>query len=105
MNGIELRKMDKLVFTVCTRCRDHEKSGFVEGVKVGIRLETELKKSYRGGTTGIVVPLFSTYHDTRDILYYLSIFVHISCPISQNKSWIFSVFPPGVICYYIHLIL
>ena len=44
MNGMELREMDKIIYPVCTLCRDHEKSGFVEGVKVGIRLEAELKK-------------------------------------------------------------
>jgi len=42
MNGIELREMDKIIYPVCTLCRDHQRSGFVEGVKVGIRLRTEL---------------------------------------------------------------
>ena len=42
MNGMELREMDKIIYPVCTLCRDHQKSGFVEGVKVGIRLRTEL---------------------------------------------------------------
>ena len=42
MNGIELREMDKIIYPVCTLCRDHQRSGFVEGVKVGIRLKTEL---------------------------------------------------------------
>ena len=27
---------------VCKLCRDHEKAGFVEGVKVGIRLRQEI---------------------------------------------------------------
>ena len=35
--------MDKLIDTVCTLCPKHERSGFVEGVKVGIRLVKELK--------------------------------------------------------------
>ena len=42
MNGMELREIDKIIYPVCTLCRDHQRSGFVEGVKVGIRLKTEL---------------------------------------------------------------
>ena len=42
MNGIPLREMDKIIYPVCKLCRDHERSGFVEGVKVGIRLASEL---------------------------------------------------------------
>ena len=43
MNGIELREMDKIIYPVCTLCRDHEKAGFVEGIKIGIRLRAELE--------------------------------------------------------------
>lgn len=42
MNGMPLREMDKIIYPVCALCRDHEKAGFVEGIKVGIRLEREL---------------------------------------------------------------
>ena len=42
MNGMDLREMDKIIYPVCTLCRDHQRSGFMEGVKVGIRLRTEL---------------------------------------------------------------
>ena len=42
MNGMPLREMDKIFYPVCKLCRDHERSGFVEGVKVGIRLVSEL---------------------------------------------------------------
>ena len=42
MNGMPLREMDKIIYPVCTLCRDHEKAGFTEGVKVGIRLRSEL---------------------------------------------------------------
>ena len=42
MNGMELREMDQIIYPVCTLCRDHQRSGFVEGVKVGIRLREEL---------------------------------------------------------------
>ena len=43
MNGMSLRDMDKVIYPVCKLCRDHEKAGFIEGVKVGIHLATEIK--------------------------------------------------------------
>jgi len=42
MNGMELRDIDKIIYPVCKLCRDHERSGFVEGIKIGIRLAHEL---------------------------------------------------------------
>ena len=42
MNGMSLRDMDKVIYPVCKLCRDHEKAGFIEGVKVGIFLIDEL---------------------------------------------------------------
>jgi len=42
MNGMSLREMDKIIYPVCKLCRDHEKAGFVEGVKIGIKLLKEL---------------------------------------------------------------
>ena len=42
MNGMPLRDMDGIIYTVCALCREHERAGFIEGVKVGIRLEQEL---------------------------------------------------------------
>ena len=44
MNGMPLREMDKVIYPVCKLCRDHEKAGFIEGIKVGMRLEQELTK-------------------------------------------------------------
>ena len=41
MNGKTLREMDQIIYPVCTLCRDHEKTGFEEGVKIGIRLAQE----------------------------------------------------------------
>ena len=38
MNGMPLREMDKIIYPVCTLCRDHERAGFVEGIKIGILL-------------------------------------------------------------------
>ena len=44
MNGMKLQEMDRIVYTVCTLCRDHERSGFIEGVKVGVLLQSELSE-------------------------------------------------------------
>ena len=45
MNGKTLREMDQIIYPVCTLCRDHEKVGFLEGVKVGIRLSKEIQSN------------------------------------------------------------
>ena len=42
MNGKTLREIDEVIYPVCVLCRDHEKTGFEEGVKVGIRLAQEI---------------------------------------------------------------
>ena len=42
MNGIPLREMDQIVYPVCTLCRSHQKSGFIEGVRIGVILCAEL---------------------------------------------------------------
>ncbi len=42
MNGMPLREMDSIIYPVCKLCRDHEKAGFIEGIKVGIHLASEL---------------------------------------------------------------
>ena len=44
INGKPLKEIDEIIYAVCTLCRDHEKAGFVEGVKVGIGLGQELAK-------------------------------------------------------------
>ena len=41
MNGMPLRDMDKIIYPICTLCRDHQRSGFVHGIMVGIRLGNE----------------------------------------------------------------
>ena len=41
MNGKPLKEIDEIIFAVCTLCRDHEKVGFFEGVKVGVWLVNE----------------------------------------------------------------
>ena len=42
MNGMELRDMDKIIYPVCRLCRDHERSGFVNGIIIGATLNKEL---------------------------------------------------------------
>ena len=42
MNGMELREMDRIIYPVCKLCRDHERSGFIEGIKIGVLLQAEL---------------------------------------------------------------
>ena len=44
MNGITLQDMDQIVYPVCTLCRNHQKSGFIEGIRIGVLLCTELTK-------------------------------------------------------------
>ena len=34
--------MDKILYPVCTLCRDHEKAGFIEGIRLGVLLTHEL---------------------------------------------------------------
>ena len=42
MHGKPLKEIDEIIYAVCTLCRDHEKVGFVEGIKIGICLANEL---------------------------------------------------------------
>ena len=41
-HGVSLWEMDKIICPACTLCRDHEKAGFVESVKLGVRLSGEI---------------------------------------------------------------
>ena len=45
INGKSLKEIDEIIYAVCTLCRDYEKASFIEGVKVGMRLEEELNIS------------------------------------------------------------
>ena len=45
MNDKPLKEIDEIIYAVCTLCRDHEKAGFIEGVKVGMSLAKELNIS------------------------------------------------------------
>jgi len=42
MNGMPLQEMDKIIYPVCTLCRDHEKAGFTDGIRIGMLLAAEL---------------------------------------------------------------
>ena len=43
MNGMALPDMDKIIYPVCTLCRDHERSGFIAGIRIGLMLYHELE--------------------------------------------------------------
>ena len=42
LNGVQLTELDRIINPVCTLCRDHEQSGFIHGVQVGVRLAQEI---------------------------------------------------------------
>ena len=42
MNGMELQEMDRVMYPVPKLCQDHERSGFIEGIKIGFLLQAEL---------------------------------------------------------------
>ena len=42
MNGMTIQEMDKIIYPVCSLCRDHQRVGFVEGVKIGLLLAGEV---------------------------------------------------------------
>ena len=42
MHGKSLKEIDEIICAVCTLCRNHEKAGFIEGIKVGMSLAREV---------------------------------------------------------------
>ena len=42
MNNKPLQEVAEIIYAVCTLCRDHEKAGVMEGVRVRIKLEIEI---------------------------------------------------------------
>ena len=42
MNGKTLREKDEVIYAVCRLCRNHQQTGFVDGIKLGILLSQEL---------------------------------------------------------------
>lgn len=41
MNGKPLREQDEVVYATCALCHSHAESGFIEGIRVGMRLAQE----------------------------------------------------------------
>ena len=44
MNGKPLQEIDEIIYAVCTLCRDHERAGFVEGVRIGVNMMKALNE-------------------------------------------------------------
>ena len=42
MNSMPLQEIDKIIYPVCKLCRDHERAGFIAGIKIGVQLQREL---------------------------------------------------------------
>ena len=42
MNGKPLKEIDEIIYAVCTLCRDNEKAGFVDGIKIGFHIFNDL---------------------------------------------------------------
>lgn len=42
MNGRTLQEMDRILDPLCALCRDHQRSGFIAGIKIGLKLAAEL---------------------------------------------------------------
>ena len=45
-NGKPLKEIDDIIYAVCTLCRDHEKAGFIEGIKIGFHLMDAVSKRF-----------------------------------------------------------
>ena len=41
MNGKTLREKDEVIYATCSLCRSHAEQGFIEGIRVGMRLAQE----------------------------------------------------------------
>ena len=42
MNGKTLREKDEVIYATCSLCRSHAEQGFIEGIRVGMRLAQEV---------------------------------------------------------------
>ena len=42
MNGMTIQEMDRVIYPVCSLCRDHQRVGFTVGVKIGLLLAGEV---------------------------------------------------------------
>ena len=76
MNGKTLREMDQIIYPVCTLCRDHEKTGFQEGIKVGIRLAQEANITQQlAPSIGMTLCSTEGHFSVVDSLFYMSVIV------------------------------
>ena len=41
MNDKPLREKDEVIYATCSLCRSHAEQGFIEGIRVGVRLAQE----------------------------------------------------------------
>ena len=46
LHGTPSQGLDKIIDTVCLLCEEHEKSGFINGVKIGVQLKEELDEPH-----------------------------------------------------------
>lgn len=44
LNQLSLKEMDAIIDTVCELCTEYQHDAFLEGIKVGVRLGTELNQ-------------------------------------------------------------
>ena len=49
MNGMTIQEMDRVIYLVCSLCRDHQRVGFTEGVKIGLLLAGEVMGNANSG--------------------------------------------------------
>lgn len=42
MNDKPLREKDEVIYATCSFCRSHAEQGFIEGIRVGMRLAQEV---------------------------------------------------------------
>ena len=49
MNGMTIQEMDRVIYPVCSLCRDHQRVGFTEGVKIGLLLAGEVMGNANSG--------------------------------------------------------
>ena len=43
LEDLSLREQDPVIYAVCDLCHAHQRTGFTEGIKLGIRLGEELR--------------------------------------------------------------
>ena len=46
MNGMSPKEMDRILNPGYSLCRNHQRTGFIEGVKIGVKLKEELENVF-----------------------------------------------------------